>query len=143
VGQVRREKTSRALPKSLELKMDTANLNWKAISYGFVSFFLLWVGYSVVVNVIYGGDKSNEAVFYTVTIISGMLPGYIASSLSSNFLLHSMIAGVVTSAFLLLFWVLVGVINQGSLYSIVAAPVLLVVLSLLGGLIAKLQGKAK
>jgi len=123
--------------------MDSNTIQWKAISYGFISFILVWVVWAMASNIIVGGDnKPNEAIFYTTSVISGLLPGYIASVISrKHFLVHSAFAGIAIALGILLFWALVGSLEQGSLYSLIATPAFLIVLSLLGGLIAKLQGK--
>ena len=139
----RRKTASCPTTQPLELMMELNTLQWKAISYGFISFVVVWVVWSVLVSIVTEDGISNEAVFYTTSVISGLLPGYIASTISrNNFLIHSTFTGIAIATSLLLFWVLMGALEQGSLYSLTATPVFFIVLSILGGLIAKLQRKA-
>ena len=122
--------------------MELQSLHWKAISYGFLSFIAVWVIWNITHNIHAEGAKSNEAVFYTTSTISGLLPGYIASVVSrKSFVIHSIVTGLVISIALFLFWALLGAFSQVTLYNYVATPIFFIVLSILGGVIAKLQGK--
>lgn len=127
----------------LENTMDKQHIQWKSIFYGFLSFIMLWVIWSTLVRI--ASDETNmpnEAVFYAISVLSGLLPGYIASITSrKHYLLHSAFTGIAISAGILLFWSVIGAIAHASLYSLITTPVYLIILSLLGGLIAKLLGK--
>ena len=122
--------------------MELQSLHWKAISYGVLSFVAVWVIWSITHNIHSGAAKSNEAVFYTTSIISGLLAGYIASVASrKGFVIHNIITGLFISIALFLFWALLGALAHTTLYNYVATPIFFIVLSILGGGIAKLQGK--
>ena len=122
--------------------MELQSLHWKAVSYGFLSFIAVWVIWNITHNIHTEGAKSNMAVFYTTSTISGLLPGYISSVVSRNsFVVHSIITGLLISIALFLFWALLGALSQVTLYNYVATPLFFIVLSILGGGIAKLQGK--
>ena len=122
--------------------MDMRSLHWKAVSYGFLSFIVVWVIWNIAVNIGIENFKSNETVLYTTSTISGSLSGYVTSAVArKNFVIHSMITGLMISVALLLFWALLGALEQVSLYNFVATPIFFIVLSMLGGAIAKLQGK--
>ena len=124
--------------------MEIRNLHWKGIKWGLVTFITIWVLWSITSNILVGDDGvPNIAVFYTVSALSGLLPGYIASIVSGKyFVIHSLVTGIVVSLVLLLFWSFMGALSQETIASFVTTPIFLIVLSLLGGGIAKLQGKA-
>ena len=92
--------------------MDIRNLQWKAIKWGLVTFIAIWISWSIASNILVGDDGvSNISVFYTVSALSGLLPGYIASIVSGKrFVAHSIATGVVVSLVLLLFLVIYGYI---------------------------------
>jgi len=123
--------------------MDMQHIQWKSILYGFLSFIMLWVIWSTIVGIVTDETSiPNEAIFYTISALSGLLPGYIASVTSrKHYLLHSAFTGLAISAGILLFWLIIGAMEQASLYSLITTPAYLIILSLLGGLIAKLSGK--
>jgi len=124
--------------------MEIDKLQWKAVKWGLISFIAVWLIWSVSSRLLVDSEGSpNIAVFYTVGVLSGLLPGYIASIVSGKyFVAHSLVTGIAVSLVLLLFWALIGALAQGSIVSLITTPILLITLSLVGGVIAKLQGKA-
>jgi uncharacterized membrane protein len=122
--------------------MELQTLHWKAISYCFLSFIAVWAIWNITHNIHAEGAKSNESVFYTTSAISGLLPGYTASVVSrKSFVIHCIITGLLISIALFLFWALLGALTKVTLYNYVATPTFFIVLSIIGGVIAKLQGK--
>lgn len=113
------------------------------MKWGIVSFIAVWVLWSISSRLLADGEGSpNIAIFYTVAILSGLLPGYIASAVSGrDYVSHSLAAGVAASLVLLLFWALIGAISLDTITGTVTTPIFLVILSVIGGVIAKLQGK--
>lgn len=124
--------------------MEISKLQWKAVKWGVISFIAVWVIWSISSRLFVGSEGSpNITVFYTVSVLSGLIPGYIASVISGKyFVTHSLVTGIVASLVLLLFWALIGAMTQDAIVSLVTTPLFLITLSLLGGVIAKLQGKA-
>lgn len=125
--------------------MEISILQWKAIRSGLISFIAVWVLWSVASRIFVGSEGvHNLAIFYTTSVISGMLPGYIASIVSGKYyLVHSLVTGAVVSLVLILFWVLIGALTKDSIISIITAPIFLITLSFIGGVVAKLQGKVQ
>ena len=124
--------------------MEIGKLQWKAVKWGLISFVAVWVIWSVSSRLIVGSEGlPNIAVFYTASVLSGLLPGYIASIVSGKYYVaHSFVTGVAVSLVLLLFWALIGAISQDAIASLLTTPVFLITLSLIGGVIAKLQREA-
>lgn len=123
--------------------MNIKSLQWKAVLYGFLSFILAWVLWAILSSITIGATvKPSESIFYTFSMISGLLPGYIASVISKkHYLVHSALTGTAVAAGILLFWALMGILEQAAMYGVIATPVFLIALSLIGGVVAKLQGK--
>ena len=123
--------------------MENNEIQWKAVAYGLITFICVWVLWAVFSNMLVNSAETpNEAIFHATSIISGLLPGYIASLVSGKqFLVHSFITGAVLTIGILVFWALVGALSQSSIFSLIMTPIFLITLSVLGGFIAKLQGK--
>lgn len=123
--------------------MVSSNIQWRAVKWSALSFVVIWVAWSILTRIVIGTEKTPDmAIFYTVTIISGMAPGYIASVMAGqNYLTHSFVTGLVISALLIIFWVLIGAISSNNIAGTITTPAMLIGLSMIGGAIAKFQGK--
>ena len=116
----------------------TKSINYKAVLYGFSSYVLIWILWSFL-----GSFASNESgiTIYLISVVTnfaGLVPGYIAARIAKvRQLFHGLVSGAAVGISILVFWYAMGALDNSYWYSYMILPTNTVIMSLLGGVVAK------
>jgi len=122
------------------------DIKWKAIIIGFGAYILAWIVWNLVIgsllSVIYNSEftASQIFVFQVFNLLVAVIPGYVAARIAKvRPIAHGVIAGIPGGAGLHIFWTAFGVYEKSSLSAFLFMPVILVIMSYLGGVVANWQ----
>ena len=117
-------------------------INYKAVLYGFAAYVLIWALWSFLSS--FASEESGITIYLisVVTSFAGLVPGYVSARIArARQLLHGLISGAAVSIGILVFWYAMGALENSYWYSYMILPTNTVIMSLLGGIVAKFYFK--